>query len=50
MYGVYILVFEMVIILMMFCLYLLGNCLLGIGVKYLIIVGIYLIFRIYIRV
>lgn len=49
MYGVYILVFDMVIILMMFCLYLLGNCLLGIGVKYLII-GIYLIFRIYIRV
>lgn len=49
MYGVYILVFDMVIILMMFCLYLLGNCSLGIGVKYLII-GIYLIFRIYIRV
>lgn len=49
MYGVYILVFDMVIILMMFCLYLWGNCSLGIGVKYLII-GIYLIFRIYIRV
>lgn len=36
MYGVYILAFEMVIISMMSCSHLWGNCPLGTGVKYLI--------------